>query len=111
MNKVTELAVKKLTGGAVINVCLTVVSGVSRQTFACVTALVVYAFTTISAWVVFAFIHILIAALTYAIMNKQTFVQSHDCSQAQCFVLLEIFKNSVMQITCVPCQPVGQRQV
>ena len=62
----------KLTGRAVVNVCLTVVSAVSWLTFTYVAALTVHAATTVFARILFALIHILTAALTYTI-TIQTF--------------------------------------
>lgn len=53
---------KKLTGCAVVDVDLTVVSSVARLTIAHVAPLAVYATASIFAGVFLAFVHILIAA-------------------------------------------------
>lgn len=65
-----ELAEFKLTRWAVINVRLTVVSTVSRETFTGVTARTVHAAATVVAGVLFAFVHIFTAACTYIIVNR-----------------------------------------
>lgn len=53
---------KTLTGRAVVDVYLTVVSAVARLTFAHVAPLAVYAAAGVFAGVFLAFVHILIAA-------------------------------------------------
>lgn len=60
----------KLTGRTVVDVCLTVVSAISKWTFTRVAATVVYAKATIFTRTLSAFIHILSAALTYSLQPK-----------------------------------------
>lgn len=57
-----RLRQETLTGRAVVDVCLTVVSAVARLTFAHVAPLAVYTAACVFARVFLAFVHILIAA-------------------------------------------------
>lgn len=61
----------KLTGCAVVNVRLTVVSAVSRLTYTGVAALAVDAAAAVFARGLFAFVHVLTAACAYIVASKR----------------------------------------